>query len=369
MTFEPTGGIVAAPTTSLPELPGGVRNWDYRYCWLRDAALTLVAMLRSGARSEAVMWRQWLLRAVAGDPADLQVMYGLAGERRREERELDWLAGYEGSTPVRIGNAASSQLQLDVYGEVLDALYQTRVQGAAPDDFAWALCLKLLEWLEDGWRLPDHGIWEVRGPKRHFTHSKVMAWVAFDRAVRAEEEFGRDGPVERWKQLRAEIHDEVLRRAWSDERQAFTQSYGSDDLDASVLLMQSVGFLPATDERFVATVAAIERHLMTDGLVTRYRPRLDGAVDGISSEEGVFLPCSFWFAEALASIGELDRARELFERLLDLRSELGLYAEEWDPRSERQLGNFPQAFTHLALINTAFVLRERRSLHTPSGAR
>ena len=369
MTFEPTGGIVAAPTTSLPELPGGVRNWDYRYCWLRDATLTLLAMLRAGARSEAVMWRQWLLRAVAGDPADLQVVYGLAGERRLEERELDWLAGYEGSTPVRVGNAASSQAQLDVYGEVLDALYQTRVQGAAPDDFAWALCLKLLEWLEDGWRIPDHGIWEVRGPKRHFTHSKVMAWVAFDRAVRAQEEFGRDGPVERWKQLRAEIHDEVLRRAWSDERQAFTQSYESDDLDASVLLMQTVGFLPATDERFVATVAAIERDLMADGLVTRYRPRLDGVVDGISSEEGVFLPCSFWFAEALASIGEFDRARELFERLLDLRSDLGLYAEEWDPRSERQLGNFPQAFTHLALINTAFVLRERRSLHAPSGAR
>jgi len=364
MTYEPTGGIVAAPTTSLPEQPGGVRNWDYRYCWLRDATLTLLAMLRAGASAEAVTWRQWLLRAVAGDPADLQVMYGLAGERRLDEHVLDWLPGYEGSSPVRVGNAASQQLQIDVFGDVLDALYQTRVQGAAPDDNAWALCLKLLEWLEDGWRAPDHGMWEVRGPARHFTHSKVMAWVAFDRAIRSHDEFGRQGPVDRWKESRAEIHDEVQRLAWNDDMKAFTQSFGSSELDANLLLMPAVGFLPATDERVVSTVAAIERELLSGGLVMRYRPRGDGAVDGIPSGEGVFLACSFWLADALAMMGELDRARELFERLLDLRNEVGLYAEEWDPGANRQLGNFPQAFTHLALINTAFVLRERRSLRS-----
>jgi GH15 family glucan-1,4-alpha-glucosidase len=362
MTFEPTGGIVAAPTTSLPEMPGGPRNWDYRYCWLRDATLTLLAMLRAGARGEAIMWRQWLLRAVAGDPADIQVMYGLAGERRLDERVIDWLPGFEGSTPVRVGNAASEQLQLDVYGDVLDAMYQARVQGAPADDNIWSLMRKLLEWLEEGWRLPDHGLWEVRGPARHFTHSKVMAWVAFDRAVRAHEEFGREGPVDRWRALRQEIHDEVLRRAWSDEKRSFTQSFDSPDLDASELLMPAVGFLPASDERCISTVAAIERELSSGGLIMRYRPRTDGGVDGIASDEGVFLPSSFWLADALAMQGEPDRARELFERLLDLRSELGLLSEEYDPVANRQLGNFPQAFTHLALINTAFVLREGRTL-------
>jgi GH15 family glucan-1,4-alpha-glucosidase len=368
MTFAPTGGIVAAPTMSLPELPGGDRNWDYRYCWLRDAAMTLVAILRAGASDEAITWRGWLLRTVAGDPAELQAVYGLAGERRLEERELDWLPGYEGSTPVREGNAACDQVQLDVYGEVLDALYQTRVRGAPPDDFAWALCLQLLAWLEEGWSQPDNGIWEVRGPRRHFTHSKVMAWVAFDRAVRIVEEFDRDGPADRWREIRDEIRGQVLLRSWSEERQAFAQSYGSDELDASVLLMPSVGFLPATDERFVSTVAAIERDLTSGGLVMRYRPRPDGAVDGIASTEGVFLPCSFWLVDALAGMGEHDRARELFERLLDLRTDVGLLAEEWDPVAGRHLGNFPQAFTHLALINSAFVLREQRPLGVPAPA-
>ena len=362
MTYDPTGGIVAAPTTSLPEHIGGVRNWDYRYCWLRDATLTLLAMLNAGSREEAVKWRQWLLRAVAGDPADLQIMYGLSGERRIEERTIDWLPGFEGSTPVRVGNAASEQLQLDVFGEVFDALYQTRVRGAAPDDNVWSLVRNLLMWLEDGWRRPDAGIWEVRGPLRHFTHSKVMAWVAFDRAVRAHEEFGRDGPVERWRDLRAEIYEDVLEHGWSNEKRAFTQSYGSSELDASALLMPMVGFLPATDERFVSTVAAIERELLDEGLVRRYLPDPGAATDGLPPGEGVFLACSFWFADALALQGRIDEARELFERLLDLRNDLGLLSEEYDPVANRQLGNMPQAFTHLALINTALVLREGRSL-------
>jgi GH15 family glucan-1,4-alpha-glucosidase len=362
LTYAPTGGIVAAPTTSLPEHPGGVRNWDYRFCWLRDATLTLVAMLNTGYHDEAVMWRQWLLRAVAGDPADVQIMYGVAGERRLDERELDWLPGYEQSRPVRVGNAASEQLQLDVYGEVLDALYQARVHGAPPDDNIWSLLLVLLDWLEDGWRREDAGIWEVRGPARHFTHSKVMAWVAFDRAVSACERFGRDGPVDRWRELRAEIHAEVLSRAWSESKQAFAQFYGSDELDASILLMPSYGFLPATDERFVSSVEAIRRELTLDGLVLRYRPRPDAEVDGLPGAEGVFLPCSFWLADALALQGRTDEARELFERLLDLRNDVGLLSEEYDPAAGRQLGNFPQAFTHLALVNTALLLSEGRSM-------
>jgi GH15 family glucan-1,4-alpha-glucosidase len=364
LTYSPTGGIVAAPTTSLPEHIGGVRNWDYRFCWLRDATLTLIAMLNAGYREEAEAWRGWLLRAVAGDPADLQIMYGIAGERRLDEREIEWLPGYEGSKPVRVGNAASKQLQLDVYGDVLEALYQARVHGAPADDKVWSLTRKLLEWLEDGWRNEDSGIWEMRGPARHFTHSKVMAWVAFDRAVRYHEDFGRKGPFDRWRALRDEIRAEILARAWNDEKQAYAQSFDSDRLDASVLLMPLVGFLPATDERFVSTVEAIQRELMYDGLVLRYRTQ--EAADGLPGDEGVFLPCSFWLADVLALQGKVEEARELFERLLDLRNDVGLLAEEFDPVSGRQLGNFPQAFTHLALVNTALVLGEGRSMrHAP----
>ncbi len=362
LTYAPTGGIVAAPTTSLPENIGGVRNWDYRFCWLRDATLTLLAMLHAGYKDEAEAWRSWLLRAVAGDPADLQIMYGLAGERRLEELELDWLPGFADSKPVRIGNAASKQLQLDVYGEMLDALYQSRVDGLPPDDNAWAVIRKLLEWLEEGWRLEDSGIWEVRGPARHFTHSKVMAWVAFDRAVRFHEEFDRQGPVDRWRALRDEIHAQVLEHGWSEEKQSFTQSFGSDELDASLLLLPLVGFLPPDDERIVSTVAAIRRELTDDGLVLRYRVGEHAADDGLPGDEGVFLPCSFWLAQVLALQGRHEEARELFERLLDLRNDVGLLSEEYDPRAGRQLGNFPQAFTHLALVDAAIALGEGRAL-------
>ena len=360
LTYAPTGGIVAAPTTSLPENIGGVRNWDYRFCWLRDAALTLLAMLNAGYVDEADAWRGWLLRAVAGDPAELQIMYGIAGERRLEELDLDWLPGFADSKPVRVGNAASKQLQLDVFGEVLDALYQARVQGLPPDDNAWAMTKKMLEWLEDGWRLEDCGIWEVRGPTRHFTHSKIMAWVAFDRAIRFCEEFDRDGPVERWRALREEIHAEILERGWNEEKQSFTQSYDSAELDASLLVIPMVGFLPPDDERTVSTVAAIRRELTVDGLVLRYR--VDETDDGLPGDEGVFLPCSFWLAEVLALQGRHDEARELFERLLDLRNDLGLLSEEYDPRTGRQLGNFPQAFTHLALVDAALALGKGRTI-------
>jgi GH15 family glucan-1,4-alpha-glucosidase len=366
LTYAPTGGIVAAPTTSLPERIGGPRNWDYRYCWLRDATLTLLAMLNVGYRDEAEAWRGWLLRAVAGDPDDIQIMYGLGGERRLDERELEWLPGFEQSRPVRVGNAASTQLQLDVYGELLDAAYQTVAHGVGGDGNSWSLMRMLLAWLEDGWHQKDAGIWEVRGPARHFTHSKVMAWVAFDRAVRLHEQFDREGPVERWRTLRDQIHREVTTHAWSATKQAFTQSFGSEELDASALLMPSVGFLPATDPRFASTVEAIRRELTVDGLVLRYLPSEDGAVDGIGAGEGVFLPCSFWLADALALQGKLDEARELFERLLDLRNDVGLLSEEYDPGTGRQLGNFPQAFTHLAVVNTALVLSRGRGMrHAP----
>jgi GH15 family glucan-1,4-alpha-glucosidase len=361
LTYGPTGGIVAAPTTSLPESIGGVRNWDYRFCWLRDATLTLLAMLRAGYRDEAVAWRRWLLRAIAGDPRDVQIMYGLAGERRLDERELEWLPGYESSAPVRVGNAASTQLQLDVFGEVIDALYQARRNGAPADDNIWSLCLVLLDWLEDGWRQEDSGIWEVRGPSRHFTHSKVMAWVAFDRGVRANEEFGREGPIDGWRALRDEIKQEVLARGWSEEKQSFTQSYDSDALDASALMMPLVGFLPATDPRMVSTVAALESELLVDGLLLRYRSQ-DNGVDGLPEGEGVFLACSFWLVEVLALQGRGEEAQALFERLLTLRNDVGLFAEEYDPRTGRQLGNFPQAFTHLALVEAAIALGEGRGM-------
>jgi len=354
LTYAPTGGIVAAPTTSLPEKLGGVRNWDYRYCWLRDATLTLLALLNSGYVEEASEWRNWLLRAVAGDPADLQTMYTVLGERRLTELELDWLPGYEGSAPVRIGNAASAQLQLDVYGEVLDALFQGRKRGLPVDADSWALQKQLLGYLERVWREPDHGIWEVRGPKQHFTHSKVMAWVAFDRAVRGVEEQELEGPVERWRTVRDDIHEQVCDRAFDPELGAFTQFYGSGTLDASCLLIPLVGFLPAQDRRARGTVEAIERELCSDGFVLRYVT--EETEDGLPTGEGCFLPCSFWLAEALAAIGREGDARALLEQLIGLGNDLGLLAEEYEPHAGRLLGNFPQALTHLTLINAAFSL-------------
>ena len=355
LTYAPTGGIVAAPTTSLPEHIGGVRNWDYRYCWLRDATLTLLAFLHGDYIDEAHDWRLWLLRAVAGDPADLQIMYGVAGERRLTELELPWLGGYEASRPVRIGNAASGQLQLDVYGEVLDALYQARVHGLGQEEEAWSLQRKLLGYLETGWRQPDEGIWEIRGPRRHFTHSKVMCWVAFDRAVRAVEEQGLDGPADRWRQIRDEIHAEVCHRGYDASLASFVQSYGSKELDASLLLIPLVGFLPAEDERVAETIDAIQRTLMRDDLVLRYLTHEEG-VDGLPPGEGVFLPCSFWLVDCLELLGRHDEAHALFERLLSLANDVGLIAEEYDPGAKRLLGNFPQAFTHLTLVNSTFNL-------------
>ena len=360
LTYQPTGGIVAAPTTSLPEQLGGVRNWDYRFCWLRDASLTLLAMLDGGYRDEAESWRGWLLRAIAGEPAQVQIVYGIAGERRLDERELEWLPGFAWSRPVRIGNAASTQLQLDVYGAVLDATYESIAQGIPHSPSAWALLRHVLAWLGDGWRLQDEGIWEVRGPARHFTHSKVMAWVAFDRAVRMHEEFGYDGPVERWRRLRDEIKSQVLARAWNERKRAFAQSYDSDALDAAVLLIPIVGFLPTHDPRVVATVDAIRRELAVDGFLLRYRTDEAETADGLPPGEGAFLACSFWLVEVLAMQGRRDEARALFERLLALRNDIGLLAEEYDPVAGRQLGNFPQAFTHLALVGAALALDEAR---------
>jgi GH15 family glucan-1,4-alpha-glucosidase len=357
LTYAPTGGIVAAPTTSLPEQLGGVRNWDYRYCWLRDATLTLLAFLNSGYLDEAGAWRNWLLRAVAGDPAALQIMYGVAGERRLTEIELPWLPGYEGSKPVRVGNAAVDQFQLDVYGEVMDALHQGRVHDLQASKEAWALQRSLLRHLEHAWKEPDEGIWEVRGPRRHFTHSKVMAWVAFDRGVQAVERFGRTGPVDRWRRVRAEIHGEVLRKGFDAELDSFVGFYGAKRVDASLLVIPLVGFLPADDPRMVGTVAEIERELVRDGFVQRYRADEETqSIDGLPPGEGVFLPCTFWLVDNLALQGRLDEARELFERLLALRTDLGLLAEEYDPELRRQLGNFPQAFTHVSLVNSAFNL-------------
>jgi GH15 family glucan-1,4-alpha-glucosidase len=361
LTFAPTGGIVAAPTTSLPEALGGVRNWDYRFCWIRDATLTLLALIRSGYTEEAGAWRDWLLRAVAGKPEDLQTMYGVAGERRLTEIELEWLGGYEDSRPVRIGNGASTQLQVDVYGEIQDALYQAQKQGLAPSPEGWVLRQKLLDWLESGWRKEDEGIWEVRGPRRHFTHSKVMAWVAFDRAVKTIEQFGREGPLDRWKAVRKEIRQSILREGYNADRGAFVQYYGSDRLDASLLLIPLVGFLRATDPRVVGTVEAIERELLRDGFVERYRADEENVdVDGLPPGEGVFLPCSFWLAAVRAQQGRDGEAVELFERLLSLRNDLGLISEEYDPESERLVGNFPQAFTHLTLVETAYTLGRRK---------
>ena len=351
LIHRPTGGIVAAPTTSLPEHIGGVRNWDYRFCWLRDATFTLLALIEAGYLDEARAWRDWLLRAVAGDPADMQIMYGAAGERRLTELELDWLPGYEGSVPVRTGNAASGQFQLDVYGELMDALHQARVHGLAPDPQAWALQRALLGFLEDAWRRPDEGIWEVRGGTRHFVHSKVMAWVAFDRGVQAVERFGLDGPVDRWRKQREEIRREVLRRGYDRQRRTFVQAYDSTDLDAALLMIPLVGFLPADDPRVRGTVEAIERELMLDGFVLRYRT--DTSEDGLPPGEGAFLPCTFWLVDCLALIGRRDDAVALFERLLGLANDVGLLSEEYDPTRQRLVGNFPQAFTHIGLVNSA----------------
>ena len=359
LTYAPTGGMVAAPTTSLPELLGGVRNWDYRYCWLRDATLTLLAFLRAGYVDEARDWRDWLLRAIAGSPQDLQIMYGVSGERRLTETELPWLPGYEGSRPVRIGNGASGQRQLDVLGEVIDALYQSRVHGLPPSLDAWRIVRKLLDWLESNWAEPDDGIWEARGGQRQFTHSKVMAWVAFDRGIRVVEEFDREGPVDKWRAARRQIHREVCTRGFDADRGTFVQSYDSKRLDASLLMIPLVGFLPADDPRMIGTVAAIEGELMRDGFVERYRADEENVeIDGFPPGEGVFLPCSFWLAAVLDLQGRHDDARKLFERLLGLRNDLGLISEEYDPERKRLVGNFPQAFTHMTLVGTALQLAE-----------
>lgn len=351
LTYGPTGGIVAAVTTSLPETLGGARNWDYRYCWLRDAALTLDAFACTGFLAEARAWRQWLLRVVAGTPSQVQIMYSVTGERRLDEFELPWLSGYEGSRPVRIGNAAQGQRQLDVIGELFDLLHIERVHRLKPSVEAWRVQRVLLDALAMSWRQPDNGIWEVRGPPRHFTHSKVMAWVAFDRAVKAVELFGRDGPVDHWRALRDRIHRDVCENAYDPERGAFVQYYGAKHLDAVLLQLPLVGFLSAHDPRIVRTVEAIQRELLVDGLVRRYLP--DEATDGLAGTEGVFLACSFWLADALCLMGRRDEARALFERLLALRNDVGLLAEEYDPRARRQIGNFPQAFSHVGLVATA----------------
>ena len=353
LTYEPTGGIVAAPTTSLPEALGGGRNWDYRYCWLRDATLTLESLMRGGFYSEAMAWRSWLLRATAGDPSQMQIMYGPAGERRLDEWEADWLPGYEDSRPVRIGNAAAGQFQLDVYGEVMSALYESAQPGDHDGGPAWELQRALMEFLETGWREPDDGIWEVRGPRRHFTHSKVMAWVAIDRAIKTVEEFGVEGPVERWRQIRQEIHDQVCEQGFNASKGSFTQYYGSDQLDASLLMIPLVGFLPATDPRVKATIEAVERELIEGDFVLRYRTAESGEVDGLTGREGAFLACSFWLADCLSLLGRDHDARQLLDRLLALRNDLGLLSEGYDPVAGRLVGNFPQAFSHVSLVNSA----------------
>lgn len=359
LIYEPTGGIVAAPTTSLPEKLGGARNWDYRFCWLRDASLTLWALLTTGYRREARAWRDWLLRAVAGDPEDIQIMYGIAGERRLEERNLSWLPGYQGTHPVRVGNAAYTQFQVDTYGETLEALEESRESGIAESDFSWRLQLALVANLEKHWNQADNGIWEVRGDRRHFTHSRVMSWVAFDRAVRACERHGLPGPVQRWRELRDTIHAEVTEYGFNRRLGTFTQYYGGETTDASLLLLPQFGFLPGDDPRMVGTIAAVERELRDGPLVSRYRTEPVHAgqtLDGLPPGEGAFLACSFWLARAYALAGRLQQGIALFEELLDMANDVGLYAEEIDPATGRMTGNFPQAFSHLALVNAAYTL-------------
>ena len=387
LTYGPTGGIVAAATTSLPETIGGVRNWDYRYCWIRDASLTLAALMRGGYHEEAMDWRDWLLRAVAGDPSALQIMYGAAGERRLDEWEVDWLSGYEGSRPVRVGNAASGQFQLDVYGELMATLHQSCLSGDPMSATAWDLQSMLVDFVVEHYDDPDDGIWEVRGPRRHFTHSKVMAWVALDRAVRMVAKYDLPGPVEHWKTVRDRIKAEVLERGFDERVGAFTQYYGSSDLDASLLMIPLFGFLPASDPRVVGTVEAIHKDLTEDGFVLRYKAAEAHDVDGLQGHEGAFLACSFWMADCLHLIGRHDDAAELFERLLTLRNDLGLLSEEYDASLGRLVGNFPQAFSHVSLANAAYnlsghpsvediepmeasrLLRMRRGRHGPGGGR
>lgn len=351
LTHAPTGGIIAAPTTSLPELIGGERNWDYRFCWVRDASFTLYALLISGYREEAMAWREWLLRAVAGTPAQLQPLYGVAGERRLIEFELPWLDGFEDSRPVRVGNAAHGQAQLDIYGEVMDAFHVARTLGVAPFDDAWQVQRALMTFLETVWGKPDRGIWEVRGPERHFTHSKVMCWVAMDRAVKAVERHGLQGPADYWAALRDRMHAEICDKGYDAQRNTFVQYYGGTTLDGALLMLPLVGFLPADDPRILGTVQAIRETLMTDGLVHRYDAQ-DGS-DGLPGDEGVFLACTFWLADNLALAGRGEEAAAVFEQLLALRNDVGLLAEEYDPHAKRQLGNFPQAFSHIGLVNTA----------------
>ncbi len=364
LTFMPTGGIVAAPTTSLPELIGGVRNWDYRFCWVRDATLTLHSLLNAGYLEEAREWREWLLRAVAGKPSELNILYGLHGERRLTELELPWLAGYEKSVPVRTGNAAYQQFQLDIFGEVANTLYQAREAGLGPPKHSrHEIAMAMLEFLETGWEQPDDGIWEVRGPRRHFVHSKVMAWVAVDRLIRSAEKGRFETDIPRWKSLRDTIHEQVCRQGFSTDMNSFVQYYGSEHLDASLLMMPLVGFLPADDPRMVGTVKAIETHLSKNGFVARYTQ--DPSVDGLPQGEGVFLACSFWLADNYALQNRREDAVRLFERLLAIRNDVGLLSEEYDPFAKRMLGNFPQAFPHVGLVNTAFNL-SRSAPHTVS---
>jgi GH15 family glucan-1,4-alpha-glucosidase len=366
LAYQPTGGIVAAPTTSLPEQLGGTRNWDYRYCWLRDATITLLALMRCGYYDEARAWRAWLGRVTAGSPSQVQIMYGLAGERRLPEMEIDWLPGYQGAKPVRIGNNAVGQLQLDVYGEVMNALHLARVGGLHADETVWSVQCAMLDHLETIWELPDEGIWETRGGRQQFTFSKVMAWVAYDRAIRSAESFGLPAPLDRWRALRARIHAEVCERSWNPRLNAFAQTYGGDNLDASVLLLPLLGFLPPADPRIAGTVAAVERHLMRDGLVLRYRTtEVD---DGLPPGEGTFLACSFWLVDNLALQGRLADAHALFERLLSLANDVGLLSEEYDPAAGRLVGNFPQAFSHVALVHTGLnLMRHEQEIAQATG--
>jgi GH15 family glucan-1,4-alpha-glucosidase len=357
LTYRPTGGIVAAPTTSLPEKLGSQRNWDYRFCWLRDATFTLLALMNSGYYEEAQAWRDWLLRAVAGQPAQVQIIYSVHGERRLTELELSWLPGYEGSKPVRIGNAAVNQLQLDIYGEVMDAIHQGRCGQLLASEASWAVQRALLDHLETIWDKPDEGIWEMRSGRRQFTYSKIMAWVAFDRAIRSVEKFDLEAPVEHWRALRKRIHEEVCSRAFDPTIGAFAQSYGSKNLDASLLLIPIVGFLPVRDPRVKSTIEAIERSLMRDGFVLRYNT--EATRDGFPGNEGAFLACSFWMVDSLRLMGRRKDARRLFERLLDLRNDVGLLSEEYDPHAKRLVGNFPQALSHIALVNSAHNLARR----------